>query len=58
MSDTFDPEFDSGCSTCDKEHSMADMYYDPETGEHTCQLCHDSVAFDRAMDMLKPEIPC
>ena len=50
----FDPEFDSGCSTCDTEHSMADMYYDPNTGDHTCQSCHH---FDRAMDVLTDNDP-
>ena len=35
----FDPEFDSGCSTCDKELPMSEMHYDPNVGEHTCQRC-------------------
>ena len=51
MSDTFDPEFDSGCSTCDTEHPMSEMYYDPDSGEHTCQSCRQSDSFDRAMNI-------
>lgn len=50
----FDPEFDSGCSSCDTEHPMSDMYYDPATGEHTC---HQAESFDKAMDILKVENP-
>jgi len=36
----FDPEFDSGCSTCDNEFSMSEMCYDQETGNHTCFDCY------------------
>jgi hypothetical protein len=35
----FDPEFDSGCSTCDTEFPMSEMHYDSDTGDHTCQRC-------------------
>jgi len=44
-----DPMFYSGCETCNKELLMSEMYYDPTTGDHTCEKCYDTKRYNQSM---------
>ena len=46
----FDPEFDSGCHICDEEFPMRELFYNPDSGEHTCDNCHNERSFEESME--------
>jgi len=54
LGEPFDPEFESGCWKCDKVHLMREMYYEPDTGHHTCEDCFNKMQYDQAIKVIKP----